>query len=273
MRLATLDSAMPRQNERPLNVHALLESTGTPFTVARYTPRATLFLQGDACESVMYIEKGRVWLAVTTPDGKRGICGVLAAGAFLGEAVLVGHAVRRQTATAMTATEVLVVPKAQMIWLLHSQPAIADRFIAHVVERNARLEADLSDQLLYSSEQRLAHALLVLASCDERRYCRCILPDVSQEIIAEIVGTTRSRVNLFMGKFKKLGFLEQEGGVFHVDPALLHLVDDSHRGRATRRAVSQPRTTVDRGFAPVDPAAVNGVVFHVEPCDQWEKRW
>ena len=98
---------MQRQNERPLNVHALLKSTGTPFTVAHYPPRATLFLQGDACESLMFIEKGRVWLTVTAPAGKQGICGVLAAGAFLGDEVLAGHAFRRQTATAMTATEVL----------------------------------------------------------------------------------------------------------------------------------------------------------------------
>jgi CRP/FNR family cyclic AMP-dependent transcriptional regulator len=222
---------MPRQTDRPSNVHTLLESTGTPFTIARYRSRATLFLQGDACGSVMYIEKGRVWLTVTAPAGNQGICGVLTAGGFLGDEVLAGHAFRRQTATAMTATEVLVIAKTQMIQLLHSQPAIADRFIAHVLQRNIRLEADLSDQLLYSSEQRLAHTLLVLSGCDERRPCRGVLPDVSQEIIAEMVGTTRARVNLFMGKFKKLGFLEEAGGVVHVDPSLLHLVDDSNVGR------------------------------------------
>ena len=238
---------MQLQDERPLNVHALLKSTGIPFTIAHYPPRARLFRQGDTCESVMYIEKGRVWLAVTAPDGKQGICGVLAAGAFLGEEALVGHAFRRQTATAMTATEVLVVPRAQMIQLLHSQPAIADRFIAHVVQRNTRLAADLSDLLLYSSKRRLAHALLLLAGCDERCHSRCKLPGVSQEIIAEMVGTTRSRVNLFMGKFKKLGFLERVGGVVHVDPSLLHLVDDSHRGRATRRPVSSARSTESVG--------------------------
>jgi CRP-like cAMP-binding protein len=117
--------------------------------------------------------------------------------------------VRRQTAIAMTETEVLAVAKAEMIRLLRTQRVIADRFLAHVLERNIRLETDLSDQLLYSSEQRLAHTLLVLAGCDERRPCRCVLPDVSQEIIAEMVGTTRSRVNRFMGKFKKLGFIDE----------------------------------------------------------------
>jgi CRP/FNR family cyclic AMP-dependent transcriptional regulator len=230
---------MQRRNDRPMNVRTLLESLGTPFTIARYRPREALFLQGDACESVMHIEKGRVWLAVTTSSGQEAICGLLAAGAFLGEEALGGDAVRRQTAIALTETEVLAVAKAEMIRLLRTQRVIADRFLAHVLERNIRLETDLSDQLLYSSEQRLAHTLLVLAGCDERRPCRCVLPDVSQEIIAEMVGTTRSRVNRFMGKFKKLGFIDEAGGVVHVHPSLLHVVADTHPGRATRSPVTE----------------------------------
>ena len=210
---------MRLHKKRPLNMRSLLESAGTHFNTARYPRRATLFSQGDACESVMYIEKGRVWLAVTTSGGKEAICGLLEAGAFLGEEVLCGDVVRRQTATAMTATEVLVVAKADMIRLLRTQPAIADRFIAHIIARNARLESDLADQLLYSSEQRLEHVLLLLAGCDERRPCRCVLPDVSQEMIAEMVGTTRSRVNLFMGRLKKRGFIEETGGVLEVHPS------------------------------------------------------
>jgi len=210
-----------RQKEHALNVRSLLESTGTPFTSTRYPRHAVLFRQGDACESVMHIEKGRVWLAVTTAGGKEAICGVLAAGAFLGEEVLGGYAVRRQTATAMTPTDVLVVAKADMSRLLRTQPAIADRFIAYIIARKARLESNLSDQLLYSSERRLAHTLLLLAGCDDRQCPRCVLPDVSQEMIAEMVGTTRSRVNLFMGKFKKLGFIEETGGVLEIHPSLL----------------------------------------------------
>ena len=210
-----------RQEEHALNVRSLLESTGTPFSSARYPRQAVLFRQGDACESVMYIEKGRVWLAVTTPGGKEAICGLLAAGAFLGEEVLGGYAARRQTATAMTETEVLVVAKADMSRLLRTQPAIADRFVEYIVARKARLESDLTDQLLYSSERRLAHTLLLLAGCDVRQCSRCVLPDVSQEMIAEMVGTTRSRVNFFMGKFKKLGFIEEDGGVLQLNPSLL----------------------------------------------------
>lgn len=212
---------MRSQDHGPLSLRSVLESTGMPFTIARYPPRAVLFFQGDACESVMQIEKGRVWLAVTTPGGKEAICGVLTVGAFLGEEVLGGQVVHRHTATAMTATEVLIVAQAYMSRLLHTQPAISDRLIAHILARNIRLEADLVDQLLCSSEARLAHTLLALAGCDERRPGRCVLPDVSQEIIAEMVGTTRARVNIFMGKFKKLGLIEEEGGLLQVNSSPL----------------------------------------------------
>ena len=220
---------LTQPDRRPLNVRARLESAETPFAVVGYRQRAAIFSQGDPCDSVMYIEKGRVQLGVSAPSGKEAICGLLEAGAFLGEEGLGGHAVHRHTATAMTATEVLVVAKAQMIRLLGTEQAISDRFIAHILARRTHLEADLSDQILYSSEQRLARTLLVLAGCDERRPCRCALPHVSQEIIAEMVGTTRSRVNLFMSKFKKLGFIEEDGGVLQVTPSLLRVVHDGHR--------------------------------------------
>lgn len=234
-----------QQDRRPPSVRALLESTETPFSVADYRRRAVIFVEGDACDSVMHIEKGRVRLAVTAFSGKEAICGFLGAGAFLGEEVLGGHAERRQTATATTATEVLVVAKARMIQLLRTQPAIADRFIAHLLARNARLEADLTDQLLNFSELRLAHTLLVLADCDERRPCRGVLPKISQEIIAEMVGTTRSRVNLFMGKFKKLGLIEEDGGVLQVNSSRLHILGDGYRGirPGASRAMSQAFTS------------------------------
>jgi CRP/FNR family cyclic AMP-dependent transcriptional regulator len=218
------------EDRRPLTMRALLKSTGTPFAVAGYTQRAVIFFQGDACGSVMHIEKGSVRLAVTAPSGKEAIVGLLGAGAFLGEEAVGGHVVRRQTATAMTATEVLVVAKAQMIRLLRTQQAISDRFIAHILARNTHLEADLTDQLLNSSEQRLARTLLVLAGCGERHPSRYVLPEVSQEIIAEMVGTTRSRVNVFMSKFKKLGFIEEAGGVLQLNPSLLHVVHGGNRG-------------------------------------------
>ena len=129
-----------------------------------------------------------------------------------------------------------------MIRLLRTQPGLLDRFVAHLLARNIRLETNLTDQLLYSSEQRLAHTLLVLADCDERRPRRCALPDLPQEIIAEMVGTTRSRVNAFMGKFKKLGFIEEDGGVLHVHPSRRHIVRDGYRGIAGGASAAMPRT-------------------------------
>jgi CRP-like cAMP-binding protein len=217
------------------NVRTLLESTGTPFSVAQYEKRGVIFRQGDACDRVLHIEQGRVRLAGTTSAGKEATCGLLETGAFLGEDALGGQAVRRLTATAITAAEVLVVEQAQMIRLLHTQPAVLDRFIAHILARSIRLEADLTDQLLNCCEHRLARTLLVLAGCDERRLRRRPLPDVSQAVIAEMVGTSRSRVNTLMGKFRKLGFIEAETGVFLVNPSLLQVVNDSHRGIAEPR--------------------------------------
>lgn len=212
---------MQPQDDPGCNVRVLLESTATPFTVANYPPRATIYLQGAPCNRVMYIEEGRVWLAVTARRGKEVIGDLLGTGAFLGEEALAGLAERRQTAIAFTATQVLVVTKGHMIQLLRTQPKLLNRLVTHLFARNTRLEANLTDLLLNSSEQRLAHTLLALADCDERHPCRCTLPDIPQAIIAEMVGTTRSRVNLFMGRLKKRGFLEEKSGVLHVNAALL----------------------------------------------------
>jgi CRP/FNR family transcriptional regulator, cyclic AMP receptor protein len=219
----------PQHDRRTWSIRALLESTETPFAIAEYRPRAVIFLQGDRCDSVMHIESGRVWLAVTARSGKEAICGLLGTGAFLGEEALVGRGERPQSATAMTTTRVLVIAKSDMSRLLRTQPGLMDRFAAHLIARNTRLEANLTDQLLNSSEERLAHVLLALASCDQRRPHRCALPDLPQEIIAEMVGTTRSRVNIFMGKFRKLGFIEEISGVLHVNPGRLHVVHDGDR--------------------------------------------
>jgi CRP-like cAMP-binding protein len=142
----------------------------------------------------------------------------------VGEDVLCGRTVRHESAIAMSPTEALVVSKAQMEALFHAQPAMRDRLIEYTVTRGVRLQASLADQLLNPSEQRLARALVMLAGCDPRYPSSCVLPRVSQETIAEMVGTTRSRVNVFMGKFKKLGFLEAGDGRLFVKPSLLHLV-------------------------------------------------
>jgi CRP/FNR family cyclic AMP-dependent transcriptional regulator len=208
-------------------MRALLQSTGTCFTTATYRPRAVLFHQGDSADSVLYIEKGRVKLAVVAPSGKEAICGVLGPGAFVGEDALHGRRLRCESAIAITPTEALVVSAAQMLAVLHAQPAIRDRLMAYIVTRGAGLQASLADQLLHPSEQRLARALLVLAGCDPCRPCACALPPVSQETIAEMVGTTRPRVNVFMGKFKKLEFIEEGDGRLLVKPSLMSLVYDA----------------------------------------------
>ena len=207
----------PQIHRRPENFRALLESSATPFEIAEYAARAPIFLQGDPCDTVMHIETGRVWLAVTAPSGKEAICDLLGAGAFLGEEALAGIAERRHSANAVTDTQVLVVAKEDMVRLLYTQRRVMNRFASYLLARNTRLEANLSDQLLYCSEERLAHMLLLLANCDGRRRDGCPLPRLSQAVIAEMVGTTRSRVNSFMNKFKKLGFIEERCGVIHIN--------------------------------------------------------
>ncbi|HEX7282443.1 MAG TPA: Crp/Fnr family transcriptional regulator [Vicinamibacterales bacterium] len=225
-----LPAMQPRHDGRLWNLRALLESTATPFAIVEYRPRVTIFRQGDPCDSVMHIETGRVWLAVTGFSGKEAICALLEKGAFLGEEALVGQGERRQSATAMTATEVLVVAPADVARLLRTQPRLLDAFIAHLLARNSRLEANLTAQFFHSSEQRLAHLLLLLANHNERRPRRpCPLPGLSQEILAEMVGTTRSRVNGFLGRFKKLGFVEKHSGILYVDPGRLPAVLGGHQ--------------------------------------------
>jgi CRP/FNR family cyclic AMP-dependent transcriptional regulator len=238
----------------PWNVRALLESTATPFTIADYGPRTAIFRQGDPCDGVMHIEKGRVWLAVTAHSGKEAILGLLEAGAFLGEEALVGCGERRHSATAMNATQVLVVAKAHMIRLLRTQPELLDRFFVHLLARRTSLEETLSEQLLYSTEQRLAHALLVLTQCDERRRRHHALPDLSQEIIAKIVGTTRSRVNILMGQFKRLGFIEENSGVLHVNPGRLDRLGQPARQRRLHQVHDGDRP-VSIGAHPAIPPA------------------
>jgi CRP-like cAMP-binding protein len=149
---------------------------------------------------------------------------MLGPGDFLGEGALAGHPVRLETATATLPTTVLVVPRQKMIDLLHSEHAFSDRFIAHMLTRNARLEADLIDQLFNSSEKRLARTLLLLARYGKGDVPQQVLPTVSQETLAEMIGTTRSRVNFFLNKFRKLGFIEYDGTTFTINPSLLTVV-------------------------------------------------
>ena len=213
----------PSRKKRPFDAQAFLEVAGLGKQVVAYARKEVVFSQGDPCNSVLYVRSGAVRLSVLSQAGKEAVIATLGPGDFLGEGALSGQPVRLETATATMATSLLVVPKRQMIRLLHSQHAFADKFIAHMLVRNARLEADLVDQLFNSSEKRLARTLLLLARYGQGEKPLGKLPKISQETLAEMVGTTRSRVNFFMNKFKKLGFVEYNGGL-KVNPSLLTVV-------------------------------------------------
>jgi CRP/FNR family cyclic AMP-dependent transcriptional regulator len=192
---------------------AFLRSAGAGKTILTYQPTDIIFSQGDASDSVLYIQEGSVKLSVQSHGGKEAVVAMLGPGDFFGERALAGHPVRLEAATAMTATTVLSIPKRQMIRLLHDQHALSDRFITYMLARNIRIEEDLVDQLFNSSEKRLARALLLLARYGKPDQTHRVLPRIPQETLAEMVGTTRSRVNFFMNKFKKLGFIEYNGGL------------------------------------------------------------
>ena len=213
---------MAPKKKSPFDAGTFLESAQLMKQVVTFAPSAVVFSQGEPADSVMYIRRGGIQLSVLSQSGKEAIVSTLVPGDFLGEGALAGHPIRLETARAVSETIVLVVPKRQMIRLLHSEHTFADRFIAHMVLRNARLEADLVDQLFNSSEKRLARALLQLARYGKDRP-EVLLPRVSQETLAEMVGTTRSRVNFFMNKFKRLGFIEYNGGL-RVNRSLLAVV-------------------------------------------------
>jgi CRP/FNR family transcriptional regulator, cyclic AMP receptor protein len=197
--------------------------TGTTTQRVEYPPAATIFGQGDPATSVMYVEEGAVRLSVLSHAGKEAVVAVLNAAHFFGEGCLAGQSRRMATATAMTACTIVVVEKQEMVRQLHSKPAFADRFLTHMLTRNIRIEEDLVDQLFNSSEKRLARTLLLLARYGEPDASHRTLPRVSQETLAEMVGTTRSRVNFFMNKFRKLGFIEYNGGL-KVHNSLLSVV-------------------------------------------------
>jgi CRP/FNR family transcriptional regulator, cyclic AMP receptor protein len=218
------------------SVRAVLIAAGARFSAATFPERAVVFRQGDPCDMVSVINDGSVRLSVTSPDGREAICGLMGAGSFLSEEVLSGITVQRHTAIATSPTEVLHIAAGLMLELLHTHQAIQDHFLRHVLIRQSRLEDDLADQLLHSSEQRLARALVLLAGCDSTRPGRCALPHVSQEVIAEMVGTTRTRVNILMNRFKKEGLLDAEHGVIHVQPALLRAIESDRRERPRVRA-------------------------------------
>jgi CRP-like cAMP-binding protein len=201
----------------------VIDWTGVPSQRVEYVPGTTIFAQGDEATSVMYVEEGSVRLSVLSHAGKEAVIAVLDGGHFFGEGCLVGQPYRMATATAMARCTIVIVGKPDMVRQLHERPAFADRFLTHMLTRNIRIEEDLIDQLFNSSEKRLARTLLLLARYGEPGTNHRALPKVSQETLAEMVGTTRSRVNFFMNKFRKLGFIEYNGGL-KVNNSLLSVV-------------------------------------------------
>jgi CRP/FNR family cyclic AMP-dependent transcriptional regulator len=207
------------------NAQAFLDSAGIAKTVAQYARGDAIFTQGDACKHVMYIQSGGVKLSVLSKTGREAVVAMLGPGDFFGEGCLAGQRFRMGSATAVSPTAVLLVGKAQMVRLLHKQHAMSDRFITHMLARNIRIEEDLIDQLFNSAEKRLARTLLLLARYGNQETPDRVVPKVSQETLAEMIGTTRSRVNFFLNKFKKLGFIEYDGELpLKINSSLLSVV-------------------------------------------------
>jgi CRP-like cAMP-binding protein len=198
---------------RPFDSHAFLESAGLERTVVALRKGDTVYSQGQPCESVMYLQSGEVTLSVLSKRGKEAVVAILGPTSFFGEGGLSGQPIRTGTAKASAASTVLAIEQSAMRRLLHAQRGLSDRFIAHLLTRNARIEADLIDLLFNSAEKRLARALLLLARYGEQDRPQRVIPRISQQTLADMVGTTRSRVNFFLRRFRKMGFIEDKDGL------------------------------------------------------------
>ena len=205
------------------DVKLFLDSAGLGRKVGTFQGKETVFVQGDPAKTVMYIQDGGVKLTVVNKLGKEAVVAILGPGDFFGEGCLAGQNVRMGTATAITPTTLLVIEKQEMTRVLHAEHAFSDRFVAYMLARNIRIEEDLIDQLFNSSEKRLARTLLLLARYGKQDQPQKVVAKISQETLAEMIGTTRSRVNFFMNKFRKLGFIRYDGEI-HVNSSLLSVV-------------------------------------------------
>jgi CRP/FNR family transcriptional regulator, cyclic AMP receptor protein len=211
------------KEKHAFNAQAFLNSSGISRRMVEYQKSRRIYSQGDPATTVLYIQRGGVKLSVVNSVGKDAVAAVLGPGDFFGEGGMAGQSVRMRTATAITPTTLLIIEKCEMIRILHNQHDFSDRFISFLLSRNNRTEEDLIDQLFNSSEKRLARALLLLARYGSQDPPDKMLPKISQEVLAEMIGTTRSRVNIFMKQFTKKGFIGYDGGL-HVNPSLLTVV-------------------------------------------------
>ena len=207
------------------SAQSFLESAGAAKTISRYARGQAIFAQGDPCDHVLYIQTGGVKLSVLSKTGREAVVAIIGPGDFFGEGCLAGQPLRMGSATAIAPSTILLVAKQAMVRLLHRQRGMSDRFIAHMLARNIRIEEDLIDQLFNSSEKRLARALLLLARYGKVDKPVRVVPKISQETLAEMIGTTRSRVNFFLNKFKKLGFIEYDGDIpLKINGSLLSVI-------------------------------------------------
>jgi CRP/FNR family transcriptional regulator, cyclic AMP receptor protein len=205
------------------DAQAFLDSAGLARRVVEYRKSDKIYSQGESTKDVLYIQKGGIKLSVVNEVGKEAVVAMLAPGDFFGEGCLAGQTARMGTATAITPATLLVIEKQEMIRVIHAEHAFSDRFMTYMLSRNIRIEQDLIDQLFNSSEKRLARTLLLLARYGKEDQPQKMLPKVSQEMLAEMIGTTRSRVNFFMNKFRKLGFIKYNGGL-HINTSLLSVI-------------------------------------------------
>ena len=217
-------SPIKLNGKRAFNARGFLDSAGLGREVCKFRSDETVFSQGDPAKNVMYIQKGGVKLTVVNSTGKEAVVAILGPGDFFGEGCLAGQSFCMATATTIAPTAVLVIEKSEMIRVLHGEHQFSDRFITYMLTRNIRVEEDLIDQLFNSSEKRLARTLLVLARYGAPGDLQKTLPKVSQELLAEMIGTTRSRVNFFMNKFRKLGFIKYNSSRIHIENSLLSVV-------------------------------------------------
>ena len=202
-----------------------LATMGAGRTAVGFSKKQTILSQGDAADAVFYIQEGKVRLTVVSDAGKEATIGVLSNGDFFGEGCLAGQPLRMASATAMTDCDLLRINKKTMMEALHREHALSDMFVAYLLGRNIRYEEDLVDQLFNSSEKRLARILLLLAHFGKEGVPQTVIPKISQETLAEMVGTTRSRVSFFMNRFRKMGFVEYDGGSgLQVHSSLLNIV-------------------------------------------------
>ena len=225
--LLMMRSAVAAKKNGKFDSDTFLATIGDGRKILSVEKKQTIFAQGDQADAVFYIQKGKVRLTVVSKIGKEATIGIVSQGNFFGEGSLAGQLLRMGSAAAMTDCEILRIDKTTMMNALHREPALSEMFVAYLLARNIRYEEDLVDQLFNSSEKRLARVLLLLARFGKEGIPETVVPRISQETLAEMVGTTRSRVSFFMNRFRKLGFIHYAGGAegaLQVHSSLLNVV-------------------------------------------------